>query len=302
METAIAGIKTPDSSIPTPTPYEIIHTLHTTRTGEPFTEIIDRSPHFVVGLSRLTDSLTSITTATDREISDTDRQQLERLFFGKRRIPAFYVPVEERTERLRGSLITQGYGIGMTDAWLTAGADILARPELLETNDPTLSVREVETDEDLRTFVNLLDVVRLGETDPDKDCDEFLDEELMTTLSAMRKLVQSSRGHCLIVDKVHNVGTRSFVLPAAVAAVAVRGTVAYISNVATHPLQRNAGCARTVIAAALRMSSEACRLASLLDVEPIVCLATDPNGKAYKTFINMGFEHRFTAQNFVLGL
>jgi hypothetical protein len=286
-------------------PYWILHALHTVDTGEPFTNVIDRGSAFIAGLSTDTDTPLSNNVLADHPPADRDRLQLEGSYLDMDRTPAFYVPLEARTRALRQYLTAHNYrpDPNWRDAWLKAGAEIIAKPEVLETTAEPVWAEEIGTDE-LDTFLTIGNWARRGDkwmenaySDP---LDQAFAQEDRARLRALGRLILSGRGHCFILYKEYRIGTRTVATPVSTAAVATRGIVAYISNVSTVPHESGNGYARTVMAAAIRASSDVCRFASSLGTEPVICLATTPGQKSYDTFTNMGFEPGFEAQGYLL--
>jgi len=180
---------------------------------------------------------------------------------------------------------------------LKPSPDLMANPGLLEVKTSPASVREARTESDRSKFMTVYKSAHQLKREPGKSANPRVDAAIGATAVSVQRLIDSDNGHCFIVEREEY--GRKGPKPVAIAALAICGTVAYISKVASR--EERHGYARLALAQAIRAALPAILpSACFWETDPVICLATDPNGPAYPTFRKMGLDNYFTAQCFTL--
>jgi hypothetical protein len=269
-------------------PYQLLSRFHQVGVGGLFTETHTVSEGLILGLSHLTKASVWNTGLLGGQPSDSQFEQTENILRIHNGVPSFYAV----NGSLHVYLSDRGYEISWSDSWMK-----LAEPRNLIKVEPTVGfVTNVETDYDLD---KCLDVLLLRgwqkEDGPEDPYGEMSPDELEAQEVVLRRLVQSGRGQCFVAWE----GSGPSAEPVATATVSFLEEIAYVANLVTVPDARHRGFGRMALMAAIRTGyASAQKIATLKEVEPIICLATESGQDPQAIFEHVGFEEMFTAHGY----
>jgi hypothetical protein len=221
--------------------------------------------------------------------------QTENIFRSRGLKPAFYVIEEEDNRNVHEYLIDRGYHPEWTDNWMSA------KPEEI-TPVPTGSIiKTVQDDDDREVFLQTLARSRQTRAGIDNPYGPYSVAELGAVKRYTREITKrhgEDRGFIVFKEVVE--GGRKRLKPVSVAMVTNLGASVYISNVGTLPSERHNGYGLASTArAAAEFSSEISHVASLVDIEPLVYLATEQDQGPAILFESMGFEKGIRAIGYI---
>jgi GNAT superfamily N-acetyltransferase len=275
--------------------YQLLSELHSTDSGGLFTRVTTATDA-ALGLSKATDSPMWNTAL----ISNVVRvEQAETIFYSHDMLPSFYVVEGEQTKGIHDHLLRHGYDPAWTDAWMKL-PDSPELQEILRAVPTTGYTTSALADNEIDAC---LDVLRLRgykkEIGPEDPYGEISPQELTGLNIAIRHLVHTGRGQCMVTWKE----TESGAEPVATATVAFLGRIAYISNLATVPSERHKGYGRAALLGAIQAGyTQSHRMAAVQGADPIICLATEPGAKPQTMFRRIGFKDWFRAQGYTLSM